>query len=75
MPLRIAQVVYTLTQFPTVTGVRFAINGQGKTVIGGVPVQSPQTRAMYGGYLAGDHCAEPGHRCTGGQPGHRVWHG
>jgi len=31
--------------------VRFAINGQGKTVIGGVPVQSPQTRAMYGGYL------------------------
>jgi hypothetical protein len=51
MPLRIAQVVYTLTQFPTVTGVRFAINGQGKTVVGGVPVQSPQTRAMYGGYL------------------------
>ncbi|HEX3192840.1 MAG TPA: GerMN domain-containing protein, partial [Streptosporangiaceae bacterium] len=31
MPLRIAQVVYTLTQFPTVTGVRFAINGQGVT--------------------------------------------
>jgi len=51
MPLRIAQVVYTLTQFPTVTGVRFAIDGQGRTVVGGVPVQSPQTRAMYGGYL------------------------
>src|SRR5690349_200503 len=51
MPLRIAQVVYTLTQFPTVTGVRFAINGQGVTVVGGVPVQSPQTRAMYRGYL------------------------
>ena len=51
MPLRIGQVVYTLTQFPTVTGVRFAINGQGVTVIGGVPVQSPQTRVMYGGYL------------------------
>lgn len=51
MPLRIAQVVYTLTQFPTVTGVRFAINGQAVTVVGGVPVQSPQTRAMYGGYL------------------------
>jgi hypothetical protein len=51
MPLRIAQVVYTLTQFPTVTGVRFAIDGQGKTVVGGVPVQSPQTRATYGGYL------------------------
>ena len=51
MPLRIAQVVYTLTQFPTVTGVRFAINGQAVTVVGGVPVQSPQTRAMYRGYL------------------------
>jgi hypothetical protein len=51
MPLRIAQVVYTLTQFPAVTGVRFEVNGQGVTVIGGVPVQSPQTRAMYSGYL------------------------
>src|SRR5690349_5841892 len=35
LPLRVAQVVYTLTQFPTVTGVRFAIDGQGKTVVGG----------------------------------------
>src|SRR5215472_5065670 len=51
MPLRIAQMVYTLTQFPTVSSVRFEINGQGVTVVGGVPVQSPQTRAMYGGYL------------------------
>jgi hypothetical protein len=51
MPQRIAQVVYTLTQFPAVTGLRFEINGQGVTVIGGVPVQSPQTRAMYSGYL------------------------
>jgi hypothetical protein len=51
MPLRIAQVVYTLTQFPAVTGVRFEINGQGVTVTGGVPVQSPQTRAMYSGYM------------------------
>ena len=51
MPLRIAQVVYTLTQFPSVTGIRFEINGQGVTVIGGVPVQEPQTAAMYDGYL------------------------
>jgi len=51
MPLRIAQVVYTATQFPTVTGVRFALNGQGVTVLGGVPVQSPQTRAIERGYL------------------------
>jgi hypothetical protein len=47
MPLRIAQVVYTLAQFPTVTGVMFEINGQGVTVLGGVPVQAPQTAAMY----------------------------
>ena len=31
--------------------MRFALNGQGVTVLGGVPVQSPQTRAMDGGYL------------------------
>jgi hypothetical protein len=51
MPLRIAQVVYTLGQFPTVTGVLFKVGGQGVTVLGGVPVQGPQTTAMYEGYL------------------------
>ncbi|HEX6931255.1 MAG TPA: Gmad2 immunoglobulin-like domain-containing protein [Streptosporangiaceae bacterium] len=51
MPARIAQVVYTATQFPTVRGVRFSINGQSPTVLGGVPVQDPQTRAMYAGFL------------------------
>jgi Immunoglobulin-like domain of bacterial spore germination/Sporulation and spore germination len=51
MPLRIAQVVYTVTQFPTVTHVQFKVDGQGVTVLGGVPVQSPQTTAMYDGYL------------------------
>jgi len=51
MPLRIAQVVYTLGQFPTVTGVLFKVDGQGVTVLGGVPVQGPQTTAMYDGYL------------------------
>jgi hypothetical protein len=51
MALRIAQTVYTLTQFPQVTGVRFQINGQAVTLIGGVPVQSAQTRAMYTSYL------------------------
>lgn len=51
MPLQLAQLVYTLTQFPTVTGVRFEIDGTGVTVAGGVPVQDLQTRAMYGGYL------------------------
>ncbi len=51
MPLRIAQVVDTLAQFRTIAGVRFEINGQGVTVLGGVPVQDPQTPAMYSGYL------------------------
>jgi Immunoglobulin-like domain of bacterial spore germination/Sporulation and spore germination len=51
MPLRIAQVVYTLAQFPTVTSVQFKVDGQGVTMLGGVPVQSPQTTAMYDGYL------------------------
>lgn len=51
MPLRIAQVVETMTQFPTVKGVRFQLNGQGVTVLGGVPVQQPQTAAMYSGFL------------------------
>lgn len=51
MALRLAQAVYTLTQFSSVTGVRFELNGQGVTSMGGVPVQAPQTRAMYDGYL------------------------
>jgi hypothetical protein len=51
MPLRLAQVVYSITQFSSVTGVRFQINGHGRTVVGGVPVQQPQTRAMDDGYL------------------------
>jgi len=51
MPLRIAQVVYTLTQFPRVSGVRFQIGGQAVTVLGGVPVQTRQTRAMFSSFL------------------------
>jgi hypothetical protein len=43
--------VYTLAQFHSVTGVQFKVDGQGVTVLGGVPVQSPQTTAMYDGYL------------------------
>lgn len=51
MPARLAQVIYTITQFPTVTRVQFQVDGQSRTVIGRVPVQSPQTRAMFGSYL------------------------
>jgi hypothetical protein len=59
MPVRLAQVVYTITQFPTVTSVRFQIDGQGRTVIGGVPAASPQTRAMFGSYLPAITVASP----------------
>jgi hypothetical protein len=51
MARRLAQVVYTATQFPTVTSVRLKIAGQARAVIGGVPVQAGQTRAMYSSYL------------------------
>jgi hypothetical protein len=51
MALRLAQVVYTITQFATVTGVRFQIDGQSRTMVGGVPVQDPQTRTIDAGYL------------------------
>ncbi len=40
---RLAQVIYTLTQFPTVSQVRFEI--------GGVPVQQAQARAAYASWL------------------------
>ncbi|MBI1758499.1 MAG: GerMN domain-containing protein [Actinobacteria bacterium] len=47
MQSRVAQVVYTLTQFPTITRVKFSIDGTPVTAIGGegVVVDPPQTRA------------------------------
>lgn len=51
MNLRVAQVVYTITQFSTVRSVRFAIEGTPRTTVGGMPVQDGQTRAMYAGDL------------------------
>lgn len=44
---RVAQVVYTLTQFPTVTGVNFELDGQPVTALGGegLVLDHPQTRA------------------------------
>jgi spore germination protein GerM len=46
--LRLAQVVYTLTQFPGVTSVRFLKNGQALDVIGeGFPLNRPLTRGDF----------------------------
>lgn len=46
---RLAQVVYTLTQFPTVDGVRFELDGEAVTVFGGegVVLDAPVDRADY----------------------------
>jgi hypothetical protein len=47
--IRLGQVVYTLTQFPTVERVAFRINGQDVKVFGseGIVLDRPQTRADY----------------------------
>jgi len=46
---RLAQVVYTLTQFPTVSGVRFELDGEPVTVFSGdgVVLDAPVDRADY----------------------------
>ena len=53
MNMRIAQVVYTLTQFPSVKGVLFALDGQPVDVLGGegVVVDQPVTRKDYRGLV------------------------
>jgi germination protein M len=49
MSMRLAQVVFTLTQFPTVKGVQFALDGQPIEVLGGegVVIDHPLTRKDY----------------------------
>jgi hypothetical protein len=49
MTMRLAQVVYTLTQFPTIQRVRFRIEGEPVTVFGGegIIIDTPQTRGDY----------------------------
>jgi hypothetical protein len=44
---RVAQVVFTLTQFPTIEAVSFEVNGEPLTVLGGegLMLDAPQTRA------------------------------
>jgi germination protein M len=49
MMMRLAQVVFTLTQFPTVEGVSFALDGVPIDVLGGegIIIDHPMTRADY----------------------------
>ena len=69
---RVAQVVYTLTQFPSVTGVNFKLDGVATTVLGGegVVLDHPQTRADWESFtpiilvespLPGDAVSSPFH--------------
>lgn len=44
---RLAQVVYTLTQFPTVQGVRFELDGRAVDSYGGVDASAPLDRADF----------------------------
>jgi germination protein M len=52
MQLRVAQIVYTLTQFPTVERVRFRVDGVPVTAVGGegVVVEPPVARADFAGF-------------------------
>jgi germination protein M len=47
VPARLAQVVYTLTQFPSVDGVRLELDGEPVAALGDVALERPQTRADY----------------------------
>lgn len=49
MAARVAQVTYTLTQFPTVSRVAYELDGAPLTVLGGegILLEEPQTRALY----------------------------
>lgn len=49
MFMRLAQVVFTLTQFPTVEGVNFKLDGEAIEVLGGegIIIDRPQTRNDY----------------------------
>jgi germination protein M len=53
MQARLAQVVYTLTQFPTVEGVLFSLDGEPVDVLGGegVVIDHPLTRRDYADLL------------------------
>lgn len=53
MSARLMQVVFTLTQFPTVRQVTFRLDGKPITALGGegIMVDKPQTRAQYESFL------------------------
>ena len=62
MRMRVAQVIYTLTQFETVKGVLFEIDGELVDSIGGegIDVSTPQTRKDYEDLLPAITVTTPG---------------
>ncbi len=69
--IRLGQVVYTLTQFPTVQSVLFQIEGRQVTVFGseGIVLDGPVARADYYDLLPGDLRRPARLRCGDRQPG------
>lgn len=70
MQARLAQVVYTLTQFPTVDGVRIWIDGVPTTVFGGegVEIGDPATRAEFENLLPSVFVEQPAYGGTPSNP-------
>jgi germination protein M len=68
---RLAQVVYTLTQFPTVQGVRFELDGAPVTVFSGegVVLDKPVDRADYADFLPAIFVDRPAWGGVLGNPG------
>jgi hypothetical protein len=69
---RLAQVVYTLTQFPTIKSVVFHIEGQPRPVFGseGVVLDKPVTRADYVDLLPDIWVDRPAFNAAIGNPAH-----
>ncbi len=71
MQYRLAQVVYTLTQFPTVKSVLFQVEGKTVTVFGsqGIVLDGPQARADYEDQLPAIFVDRPAYGAALGNPG------
>jgi germination protein M len=71
MFVRLGQVVFTLTQFPSVRAVVFKIEGQPVTVFSGegIALDHPQTRADGGGVLPAIFVDQPAYGGALGNPG------
>ncbi len=67
---RLAQVVYTLTQFPTVEGVAFRLDGQPVTVFSGegIVLDGPSVRTDYEAFLPSIFVDRPAFGATAGNP-------